>query len=67
MAAIHDMNLAALWFDRLVLVHEGRIFADGPPEAVIRPELLEAVFQCGVDVIAHPTEGVPLVALRRTV
>lgn len=66
-AAIHDMNLAALWFDRLVLVHHGRIFADGPPEAVVRPDLLEAVFQCGVDVIPHPTEGVPLVALRRTV
>ncbi len=64
-AAIHDMNLAALWFDRLVLLHEGRVYADGPPAEVLRPAVLEPVFECRVEVLRHPTEGVPLVALRR--
>lgn len=63
LAAIHDVNLAALWFDRLVLLHQGRIFADGSPAEVLRPEILEPVFECPVHVLEHPTEPVPLVAL----
>lgn len=64
-AAIHDMNLAALWFDRLILLHDGKVYADGPPMDVLQPEVLEAVFECRVEVLPHPAEGVPLVALRR--
>lgn len=66
LAAIHDVNLASLWFDRLVLLHAGRLFADGCPAEVLRPEILEAVFQCPVRVLPHPTAPVPLVALERT-
>lgn len=35
MAALHDLNLAAQFCDRLVLVNEGRILADGPPDRVL--------------------------------
>ncbi|MFN3652682.1 MAG: heme ABC transporter ATP-binding protein [Armatimonadota bacterium] len=63
LAAIHDVNLAALWFDRLLLLHEGRILADGSPHEVLRPDLLETAFGCRAQVLQHPTEGVPLVAL----
>jgi len=62
-AAIHDVNLAALWFDRLVLLHEHRILADGSPAEVLRPEVLERAFGCRVRILDHPTEPVPLVAL----
>lgn len=65
LAAMHDMNLAALWFDRILLLDDGRIVADGPPAAVLEPRLLEQVFGCPVLVLPHPTEPVPLVALRR--
>jgi iron complex transport system ATP-binding protein len=65
LAAIHDPNLAALWFDRLLLLHQHRILAEGPPDAVLRAELLEPVFGCRVRVLRHPTENVPLVALER--
>jgi iron complex transport system ATP-binding protein len=34
-AAMHDLNLAALFFDRLVLLKEGAIFADGTPHEVL--------------------------------
>lgn len=64
-AALHDPNLAALWFDRLLLLREGALHADGTPEAVLRPEVLPPVFRCAVQVLRHPTEGVPLVALER--
>jgi iron complex transport system ATP-binding protein len=63
LAAIHDPNLAALWFDRLLLLHERRIVADGSPHAVLRPALLEQVFHTRVQVLRHPTAGVPLIAL----
>lgn len=35
MAALHDLNLAAEFCDRLILIREGRIVADGTPEAIL--------------------------------
>jgi iron complex transport system ATP-binding protein len=63
LAAIHDPNLAALWFDRLLLLHHHRIAADGPPNEVLRPALLEEVFGTRVHVLRHPAADAPLVAL----
>jgi len=67
LAAVHDLNLAALWFDRLLLLNEGRIVADGAPEVVLRPELIQRVFGTPARLLRHPTEGVPLVALEKGV
>ncbi len=62
-AAIHDVNLAALWFDRLIVLHAGTVLADGAPRDVLRPDLLLTAFGCHVTVVPHPTADVPLVAL----
>lgn len=35
MAALHDLNLAAKFCDRLVLIREGNILADGTPEKIL--------------------------------
>lgn len=43
-AAIHDLGLAARHCTRLLLMHRGRIVADGPPRAVLTDENLAAVF-----------------------
>ncbi|MBI3910083.1 MAG: ABC transporter ATP-binding protein [Armatimonadetes bacterium] len=67
LAAIHDLNLAALWFDRLLLLHDRHLVADGPSAEVLRPELLESVFRSRVSVLQHPTEGVSIVALQKPV
>ena len=37
-AAIHDLHMAARYCDRLVLLSEGRVLAEGPPEEVLTPE-----------------------------
>jgi iron complex transport system ATP-binding protein len=43
-AAVHDLQLAAWFCDRLSVLHEGRLSADGPPAAVLRgPEVSEAL------------------------
>jgi iron complex transport system ATP-binding protein len=51
---VHDLTLASQFFPRIVLMNEGRKLADGTPAAVLRPDLLEAVYGCPVDVIPLP-------------
>ena len=60
----HDLHLAARHADRLVLLHHGRIVADGPPEAVLTPERLAPVYETAVEVLRDPTTGAPLVIPR---
>ena len=59
MAAMHDLNLAALYFDRLVLLKEGRVWADGTPGQVLTEGIIEDVFSASVRVEPHPATGVP--------
>jgi iron complex transport system ATP-binding protein len=63
LAAVHDLNLAALFFDRLVLLKDGHIVADGPPAAVVTAEAVHDVFGTAVAVYHHPTAGVPQMTL----
>ena len=44
LVASHDLNLLAPVCDRVVLLHQGRVFADGPPEQALSSEALTAVF-----------------------
>jgi iron complex transport system ATP-binding protein len=62
-SAMHDLNLCALYFDRLVVLSSGRIVADGPPEKVIQQELLRGVFGIDVLVTRHPTRDIPWVTI----
>jgi len=66
--AMHDLNLAALYFDRLVLLKEGRIFADGPPSEVLTEETIREVFSTSVLVTQHPSMKTPYIVItpRRT-
>ena len=58
-AAMHDLNLASLYFDRLVLLKEGRISADGTPAQVLTEDRIREVFAASVKVEPHPVIGVP--------
>ena len=51
-AAIHDLNMAARYCDRLVLLFEGRVLAYGTPEQVLTPEAIERAF--GVEAAVYP-------------
>jgi len=55
--AIHDLHLAARFCDRLLLLHNGRPLAFGPPEEVLRPALLEAAYGIPMRVERHPEAG----------
>lgn len=54
---LHDLELAAAWSDRLVMISGGRIRAEGPPDRVLTAELVEEVYQQPVLVDRHPVTG----------
>ena len=58
---LHDLNAAAHYADRLLLMSRGEVVADGPPRAVLDPQLLSEVYGIAMTVIDHPTRGSPLV------
>lgn len=60
----HDLNLAAAWSDRIILLRDGAVAAEGPPSAILVEEKLRTVF--GADLWTSTTpEGVPCLGLRR--
>ena len=52
---LHDLNLALHYFDKLLVLSEGEVAAFGPPEEVLEPGLLEAVY--GVRAYLHHHAG----------
>ena len=58
---LHDRNLAALYFPRLVLLAEGRVVADGTPEEVL-PQVAE-VYAAEVHLVPHPDTSTPQVLM----
>lgn len=50
-AALHDLNLAAMYCQRLYLLEGGRVAAQGTPEEVLTPERIEAVYGVRAEVI----------------
>lgn len=59
LAALHDLNLAAAFCDRLHVLHDGGLAASGTPAAVLTPDLMSRVFGVGAHVVAHPVSGTP--------
>lgn len=55
--ALHDLNLAATYCDRLYIMAEGEIVAAGTPEDVFQPALLRKVFGVEAEVQVHPRTG----------
>lgn len=58
---IHDLNLAAQYADRILLLNDGNIVADGTPWSTLTKERISQVYQWDVEVIAHPQNGHPVI------
>mgnify|MGYP002010216838 FL=1 len=59
--AIHDLTLAARYSSRMILVSEGKVFADGTPEEVLTPANIKEAYGAEVAIIPHPEGGSPVV------
>jgi iron complex transport system ATP-binding protein len=58
---LHDLNLAARYADRVALLVEGQVTAQGTPEQVLEAGLISQAYHLPVTVIPNPLDGSPLV------
>ncbi|MGW6459956.1 heme ABC transporter ATP-binding protein [Streptomyces sp. NPDC055078] len=63
---LHDLGLAAAYADRVAVLSEGRVVADGVPAEVFGDDLLSRVYRQPVEVFPHPRSGTPVVLPKRT-
>lgn len=63
-AVLHDLNLASQYCDRLVLLSDGQVHAEGPPEHVVTEENILDVYGASVCVYPHPSNGLPTTVIR---
>jgi iron complex transport system ATP-binding protein len=58
-AALHDLNLAALFFPRLVMLRDGRVFRAGSPKEVLTEKTIDEVYGIRVRVEQDPSGEKP--------
>lgn len=58
---LHDLNLAAEFCDRLLMLRDGQVYAFGAPDEVITAENVRKVYGTAVWIRHHPTSGRPYV------
>jgi len=58
-SALHDINLASQYGDRIIMLKDGAIYKEGRPQDVIDSPTLREVFGIEVTVYAHPVNGLP--------
>ncbi|WP_404927913.1 heme ABC transporter ATP-binding protein [Mesorhizobium sp. ORM16] len=60
-AILHDLNLTAMYADRIFVMHRGRLAAAGSPQDVLSDDLIERVFGCRLRVGVLPAGNMPFV------
>ncbi|MDP6501521.1 MAG: ABC transporter ATP-binding protein [Dehalococcoidales bacterium] len=61
---LHDLNLAAQYCDRLILINKGRVHAQGTPGQVISSSNIGEVYGAEDCVYVHPVNGLPIVLVK---
>ena len=61
----HDINITAKYADRIIMIHDGKVFADGAPSDVLTKESIRTVY--GVDADIIDVSGRPHVILNDSV
>lgn len=62
LAVVHDLTLAAAYADRIAVLRDGRIVAEGDPASVVTERLVREVYGARSAVLRHPDTGRPAVA-----
>jgi iron complex transport system ATP-binding protein len=60
LAALHDLNLAAQYCDRIIMLDGGRIYAEGNAAAVVTPANVKQVYGADVCISPHPINQLPV-------
>jgi iron complex transport system ATP-binding protein len=59
----HDLNLASLYCKNLILIHEGKVYAEGKPADLLNKRMLKEVYGTEVTIVRHPEKNVPQIFL----
>ncbi|GAB4374122.1 MAG: Fe3+-hydroxamate ABC transporter ATP-binding protein FhuC [Calditrichia bacterium] len=57
----HDINLTAQFCQRILILKEGQLVADGAVDQVIQKEILESVYETPMHIFPHPVSKLPVV------
>ncbi|MCH2096470.1 MAG: heme ABC transporter ATP-binding protein [Rhodobacteraceae bacterium] len=57
-AVMHDLNLTAMFADRMAVLHDGRCLASGKTQDVFRDEVLSAAYMCRIQTACLPGTGI---------
>ena len=57
--ALHDLNLASQYCDRLIILNQGKIHSQGAPEVIINTRTIKEVYGAEVYVYPHPVNNLP--------
>ena len=60
LAAVHDLNLAAQYCDRIIMLNQGKIYAEGSATEVVTPANVKEVYGADVCISAHPLNQLPV-------
>ncbi len=60
LAVLHDVNIAARFCDRLIALRDGEKIAEGSPEEVVCPDVLEQVYGVAMGVVEVPELDLPI-------
>ena len=62
LVALHDLNLAAAYCDRAVVLSGGRVVAAGDVDDVLVPAVIDRVYDVSTTVLRHPGTGRPVLS-----
>jgi iron complex transport system ATP-binding protein len=60
-AILHDLNLTAMYAEKIFVMHRGKLAAAGSPQDVLSDDLISTVFECRLKVGVLPAAGMPFV------
>jgi iron complex transport system ATP-binding protein len=64
LAVLHDLNLAAMYCQRLYVLKSGRLMAAGSPREILTPDLIRDVYGVHCEVLTG-REGRPVIVYGR--
>lgn len=59
-AVLHDINMAARYCDYLVALREGKMIAEGEPDAIMQADVLASIYGIPMGILPHPQGGAPV-------
>ncbi|MDI3473012.1 MAG: cobalamin transport system ATP-binding protein [Thermotogaceae bacterium] len=63
LGVFHNLNMASLFCDKIVVMSDGKIIAEGTPEEVYKEDIINRAFKTNCTIISHPKVSKPQVLI----